>query len=173
MAKLQISIRTLLFVVAAIAVLMAALVEINGRIEDIVANGYRVQAVGDLLVDYLDDCGKWPDNWDDLNRYVETNKSTFHNVPNINDLQTHVRIKFDFDPDGVDWQSEWIDEQPAFVVVFSRYGRTAGATRNPNHFLYDYLRGDVPQSKLNANKKLRRSSRSAALNCVESTARAR
>ena len=173
MAKFQISIRTLLFIVVAVAMLMAAAIELTGRIEDLVANGYRIQAAGDLLVDYLDDCEKWPENWDDLLRYVEAHKSTFQYAPNIKDLQSHVRINFDFDPNSIDLKEGWSDEKPPFIVVTSRYGRTAGATRNPNEFIYDYLRGDVPQSKLNANKKLQRSARSSVLTCVESTPRPR
>ena len=159
MAKLQISIRTLLILVAVVAVLMTAAMEINGRIEDLAANGYRVQAAGDLLIDYLDECGTWPENWDDLSRYVEANKSTFRYVPDIKDLQTHVRIKFQFDPDEIDLQSEWSDEKPPFVVVISRYGRTAGATRSPNEFIYQYLQGQVTRSMLNTNKQLKRSLR--------------
>lgn len=96
MAKLQISIRTLMFVVAAVAMLMTAAIELNGRIEDIAANGYRVQEAGDLLVDYLDDSGTWPESWDDLYRYVETHKSELRYVPKTRDLQSHVRISFDF-----------------------------------------------------------------------------
>lgn len=157
MAKPQFSIRTLLIAVTVVAALLAAAIEINGRIEDLAANGYRVQAVGDLLVDYLDECGTWPENWGDLDRYVEANKSTFRYVPNIEDLRTHVRIKFQFDPDEVDLQSGWSDEKPQFVVVISRYGRTAGATRNPNEFIYAYLKGNLTHSMLNANKQLKRS----------------
>lgn len=159
MAKPQFSIRTLLIAVAVVAVLLAVAIEINGRIEDLAANGYRVQAVGDLLVDYLDECGTWPENWDDLHRYVEANKSTFRYVPNIEDLRTHVRIKFQFDPDGIDLQSEWSDEKPPFVVVLSRYGRTYGATRNPNEFIYEYLQRKLTHSMLNENKQLKRSPR--------------
>jgi hypothetical protein len=140
MAKFQISIRTLLIIVASVAMLMAAAIELKGRIEDIAENGYRVQAAGDLLVDYLDDCGKWPENWDDLHRYVESHKSTLQYAPNVNDLQSRVRINFDFDPDSIDLEVGWSDEKPPFIVVTSRYGRTAGATRNPNEFIYEYLR---------------------------------
>lgn len=157
MAKPQFSIRTLLIAVAVIAVLLAVAIEINGRIEDLVANGYRVQEAGDLLVNYLDDCGKWPENWDDLYRYVDANKSTFRYVPNIKDLQNNVRIQFQFDPDKIDLQSGWSDEKPPFIVVISRYGRTVGATRNPNSFIYEYLQGKVTHSMLGRNKQLKRS----------------
>lgn len=150
MAKLQISIRSLLLIVAAVAILIAAAKELNRRIEDLVANGYRVQEAGDLLVDYLDDCGTWPEDWNDLHRYVEAHKSTFRYVPNINDLRTHVRIDFEFNPNAIDLQSAWSDEKPPFVVVSSKYGRTAGATRNPNQFICEYLRGDLPSSKSKA-----------------------
>ena len=75
MAKLQISIRALLLFVAGVAILMAAAIEVNGRIEDLAANGYRVQAAGDLLVEYLDDCGTWPKNWDDLHHYVDSHET--------------------------------------------------------------------------------------------------
>jgi hypothetical protein len=159
MAKLQISIRGMLLIVVAIAILSAAAIELNGRIEDLAANGYRVQAAGYLLVDYLDDYGEWPKDWDDLYRYVETNKSTLKYAPDVKDLQSRVRIIFDFDPYSIDLKEEWSHENPPFIVVISTYGRTAGATRNPNEFIYYYLRGDVPRSKLYANKKLQRSAR--------------
>ncbi len=154
MAKLQISIRKWLILLTAFAFFLACFIELNGRIDDVIANGYRVQTVGDLLVDYLDDCGKWPANWDDLDKCVEAHRSRFQHVPRIHELQANVRIDFDFDPYGVDLHSEWSDEKPAFTVVRSKYGRTSGATRNPNQFIYEYLRGDVPQSMLFMNKKL-------------------
>ncbi len=102
MAKLQVSIRAWLLIISAIAVLLACFIELNGRIDDVVANGYRVQEVGDLLVDYLEDCGKWPANWDDLHHYVEAHRSRFQHFPRIHELQANVRIDFDFDPNRVD-----------------------------------------------------------------------
>ena len=141
MDKLQLLLRTLLLTFAAIAVLIAAIVEIDGRIEDLAANGYRVQAAGDLLVHYMKNRGQWPKNWDDLRRFVEDHKSDMEYPPNINDLQSHVRINFDFDPNTIDSQSESLYKGTRFIVVSSTYGRTAGATRNPNQYIYDYLRG--------------------------------
>ena len=157
MVKLQLTLRTMLIIVAAVAILLAAVRELNRRIEDLAGNGYRVQEVGFLLVDYLDDCGKWPGNWDDLHRYVESHRSTLQHVPNIGVLQSHVRIKFDFDPNGIALPFEWSDEKPPFIVVSSKYGRTTGATCNPNEFIFHYLCGDIRQSKLYANKKFQRS----------------
>lgn len=153
MAKIQFSIRSLLLIVTAAGILVAVVVELNGRLDDLYANGYRVQAAGDLLVKYLDDCGKWPKNWDDLRQYVEDHKSTLRYVPDMIDLQNHVRIKFDFDLDRVDLQSRWSDSKPPFVVVSSTYGRTSGATRNPNEFIYAYLRGEVVRTSLDPLKK--------------------
>ena len=142
-AKLQLSLRRLLLAVAAVAVLIAAVFELDARIEDLSANGYRVQAAGDLLVDYMKDSGKWPEGWNDLTRFVEHHKSELQYRPNIQDLRSHVRIDFDFDPTTVDLRSEWSDNNPQLIVVSSTYGRTSGATRNPNHFVYAYLRGGV------------------------------
>ena len=141
MAKLQLSLRTLLLTVAAIAVLIAGILEIDGRIEDLAANGYRVQAAGDLLVHYMKNRGQWPKTWDDLRRFVDDHKSDMEYPPNISDLKSHVRINFNFDPATVNSQSESLDNRSQFVVVSSTYGRTAGATHNPNQYIYDYLCG--------------------------------
>lgn len=156
MAKLQFSIRGMLFSSAVIALILAAAIELNGRIEDLATNGYRVQEAGYLLVNYLDDSGKWPEKWEDLHRYVEANRSTLRFTPDVNDLQSYVRINFDFDPDQIDLKEGSLDEKPPFIVVESIYGRTIGATCNPNEFIYAYLRGDVQQSPLYTNKKLKR-----------------
>ncbi|XZE36229.1 hypothetical protein SH501x_001787 [Pirellulaceae bacterium SH501] len=159
MSKFQISIRGMLFAFVVIALVLAAAIELNGRLEDLATNGYRVQTTGYLLVDYVDDFGKWPESWEDLQRHIEANRSTLKFAPDVTDLQSYVRIDFDFDPDRIDLKRGWFDEKPPFVVVESVYGRTAGATCNPNEFIYAYLRGDVLQSPLHANKKLQRVSR--------------
>lgn len=131
-----------MIVVAVVAVLIAAAIELGREIEEVASNGYRVQEAGDLLVDYMRNVEEWPRDWEDLHRYVESGRLTFEHAPNIQELRTHVRIDFGFDPSEVDVQLQWSDEKPAIVVVSSRYGRTAGATRNPNQYIYEYLRGD-------------------------------
>ncbi len=150
MVRFQISLRTSLLIVAAVAIMLAVALELNRRIEELAANGYRVQAAGDLLVDYLEDVGTWPKDWEELQQYVEEHKSSLRRFPNINDLQAHVRIAFEFDPNDPNWRSKWSNAKQPFVVVSSRYGRTAGATHNPNEYIYDYLRGVLPRS--NAEK---------------------
>lgn len=156
MAKFQFSIRGMLIAFAVIALIFAAAIELNGRIEYLSTNGYRVQEAGYLLVHYLDDSRKWPEKWEDLHRYVEANRSTMRFAPDVNDLQSYVRIKFDFDPDQIDLKKGSLDDKPPFIVVESIYGRTTGATCNPNEFIYAYLRSDVHQSPLYTNKRLKR-----------------
>ena len=143
MGKRQFSLRTFLLLIAGVAILLGALLEVRGRIEDLVANGYRVQATGDLLVNYMRVCGKWPKGWEDLRRFVQDHKTELRYPPDLKDLQLNVRVDFDFNPANVDFRSEWSETKPQFVVVASRYGRTAGATRNPNHYIYAYLRGEA------------------------------
>jgi hypothetical protein len=150
MVRFQISLRTSLLIITAVAILLAVALELNRRIEDLAANGYRVQAAGDLLVDYLEDVGTWPKDWDVLHQYVEDHKSTLRSIPNISDLRAHVRIDFEFDPSDLNLRSKWSKDKQPFVVVSSRYGRTAGATHNPNEYIHDYLRGVLPRS--NAKK---------------------
>lgn len=158
MVRLQISLRTSLLIVAAVAILLAIALELNRRIEELAANGYRVQAAGDLLVDYLEDVGTWPKDWDDLHRYVDEHKSSLRRFPNINDLQAHVKIDFEFDPNDPKWRTKWSNAKQPFVVVSSRYGRTAGATHSPNEYIYDYLRGVSPRSQ---TKKVRENDRNS------------
>ena len=150
MVRFQISLRTSLLIITAVAILLAVALELNRRIEDLAANGYRVQAAGDLLVDYLEDVGTWPKDWDDIHQYVEDHKSMLRSIPNVNDLRAHVRIDFEFDPNDLNLRSKWSRDKQHFVVVSSRYGRTAGATRNPNEYIHEYLRGVRPRSKAKA-----------------------
>ncbi|AMV35595.1 hypothetical protein VN12_26115 [Pirellula sp. SH-Sr6A] len=155
MARYQLSVRMLLFVVAAIALLIIAGMEFLGRVENMASNGYRVQDAGDLLVFYLDDCGSWPKDWDDLIRYADAQQATFPRAFNVNDLQTQVRIRFDFEPDKIDTAGEWSNESPPICVVASRYGRVAGATHNPNPLIYLYLQGRIYVTNENSIKRFR------------------
>lgn len=143
MGTRQFSLRTFMLFLAGVAVLLVALLEVNGRIDDLTKNGYRVQATGDLLVDYMKACGKWPNGWEDLRRFVQDHKTELRYTPDLKDLQSNVRVDFDFNPAKIDLRSEWSETKPPLVVVTSRYGRTWGATRNPNQHIYAYLRDEA------------------------------
>ena len=51
-----------------------------------------------------------------------------------------VRIEFDFDPTSLNMRSEWSDTNLSIQVVTTRYREIAGATKDPNLCVFEYLK---------------------------------
>ena len=139
MARLQISLRGILILTAGVAALLAIAIELNRRIENLVLNPYRLQSTGDLLVAYLEDVGDWPEDWKALHQYVESHPSHPSGVKTFKELQDNITVDFSFNPDLVDYESLWSDDNPQLKVVFSNDGGINGATRDPNSTIFLYL----------------------------------
>jgi hypothetical protein len=139
MARLRVSLRSILLLTAIVAVLLAGILELNRRLENYVLNPYRLQSTGDLLVDYLENVGDWPNNWNTLRQYAESHSSALQGIRTFRELEANMMVDFTFKPDLVDTNSEWSDENPQIKVVVASDGRTYGAVRSPNETIYRYL----------------------------------
>lgn len=154
--RFRLTSRTLILVAGVAAVLTASVREMNSVYTDMSVSGYFVQETGDLLVFYLHESGKWPENWEDIKRFTETHKSSMKYPPKVEELERYVRINFDFDPECVDLEAPWSDHEPPLCVVTSRSGRVVGQLRDGNEGIYRYLRGEFVVSYLNHNKRIAR-----------------
>lgn len=133
------AIRSILLVTLAVALILGFLREAHRRLNDRIRNPYRLQATGDLLIDYMDNHNRWPTGWEELQRFVLSESHVENEVVWIQELKQTVRIDFSFDPMSLRTATDGIQIEPSLTVVMANDGTRHGATRDPNAAIYDYL----------------------------------
>lgn len=146
MARFQISIRSTLLIIAAIATLLATAIELNRRANNLIRNPYRVQYSADLLIEHMDKTGKWPRSWDELSLFVESKGTDLRGIRSFHDVRTNVTIDFSFDPNLIKPRLESLEDEPPLKVVVAHDGTLHGATQDPNKMIFRYL-----QQRLSTN----------------------
>ena len=134
MPGLKFSLRTLLIGCAVVATVLA----IDRRIDHHIRNTYRLSIAAYVLGCYLDGTDKWPDSWDSIRQYVNSNPSQFTSLGSIDDLENNITIDFAFDSNSIDWDAYHADAK-SLHVVFTKNGQTNGATGSPNDVVLQYF----------------------------------
>lgn len=130
---MKFSLRTLLIVCAVVATVLA----IDRRIDHHIRNTYRLSIAAYVLGSYLDGTDKWPDSWDSIRQYVNSNPSQFTSLRSMDDLENNIKIDFAFDSNSIDWE-EYEAQGKSLCVVFTTNGQTTGATGSPNDVVLQY-----------------------------------
>ena len=111
-------------------------------IEKTVMDAYRVWGTGDMLVAYMEaNDGQWPEDWDDVRRFMAEHPRQYAAVTGFNDVYVHMDIDFTFDPASVDTTIEFDESQPAFRATWLRNGKTTRYEgTGPNEIIFRYLK---------------------------------
>ncbi len=137
--RLRFSIRVILAFTLAIALLLGAGIELNRRMNNYVLNPYRLQSMGDILIAYLEKHERWPANWDEVQRFVESNGNNLYGVRTFRELKENIVVDFSFDPAAIDVRNGQTEEGTHLRVVIATDGRIHGATHDPNTTILRYL----------------------------------
>jgi hypothetical protein len=136
MTRFPISIRSLLWLMVAVALVLSFAIDRNRRFTNRICNSYRLQAMGDILVDYLESRDEWPEDWNQLRQFVESNGNALHGVRTFSELQANLIIDFSFEPaSAMDGSQDGLHS----MLVVARDGSREGATRSPDVTIYRYL----------------------------------
>ncbi len=117
-----------------IAVGVAGVAEITRRLNNYILNPYRVESTGDLLVAFMEKHDRWPADWGELQRFVESGGHTVYGVRTFQELRNNVMIDFSFDP-----KSASLADAQRLHVIAANDGTVHGATHDPNAMIFDYL----------------------------------
>lgn len=137
--RLRISIRAILIVTLVIALILGVLIELNRRLENYVLNPYRLQSTGDILIEYMEEHNRWPSDWDELQRFVESNGNNLFGVRTFRELRENISVEFDFDPATINLSVENEVDEPQLRVVVATDGGYHGSTHDPNTTIFRYL----------------------------------
>ncbi|MEM7478751.1 MAG: hypothetical protein AAF483_27525 [Planctomycetota bacterium] len=135
--------RSILLLTLVVALILGFIRELNRRLNDVIMNPYRLQAAGDLLIDYMESRNCWPTNWADLKQFTETPGHGLQGVREFHEIEQNVRVDFSFDPMSFSTAPNSLDEDSHLTVVVANNGTTHGATRDPNTAIRDYLIGKL------------------------------
>lgn len=139
MTRLPYSIRSLLWLTVSIAMILAFAIELKRRIDNRFRSAYRFQAMGDILVDYLERHDDWPTDWNQLRQFVESNRNNLHGVRTFNELQAKIAVDFSFEPSSMKFPIDDLLIGNSCGIVVARDGTKTGATHDPNVTIFRYL----------------------------------
>lgn len=136
------SLRSVLLATTGIAILLAigtGLYRLKEHVENSISNSYRLEAAGELLLEFNEENGRWPDDWESLEHHAAKHHSRLYACKTFDDLRNNIVIDFSVDLRKVDTESIWSAADPQLRLISARTGQTHGATFDPNELIYLHL----------------------------------
>lgn len=145
------SLKTLLTLVFAVALLIAAIQHVSRQLIAKVRDGYSQQVVAVLLIKFMEENeGKWPKNWNSLEPIYRRDLKSL-NPGVFEELKQRIFVDFSADIERMRRDS-LTSEKPAFRVVSAKFTSGFHPIEEPNTSIHCYLKNklekDVDRSHL-------------------------
>lgn len=138
---MQFSIRRLMAVVLIVALLCVCGVFLRGLVSA-PDDAYAMWGAGDLLIEFMiANDGRWPDDWDELDTYLESTSDKSTMGGSVAELEKRILINFDFDPAQARKSIRRGESEAILRPVRTLSGfNTHFDTVEPNQRIHDYLK---------------------------------
>lgn len=101
---MRISLRSALLLTSVVALLLAigvGVLRLKEHVENSILDSYRLIEAGKLFINFKDETGTWPHDWECLEEYATSHGSQLSACETVDDLQCNIEI--DFSIDSEDW----------------------------------------------------------------------
>ena len=147
LVSMTFSLRTILILTSIIAVAIALGFRLKNYVEDSIANNYRLVSAGNLFLDFKNETGDWPRDWEGLEEFALKTNARLFACENFDDLRENISIDFDIDLSNLDTSSDWSDDKPPLKLIVAKTGQMHGATFNPSKLIYLQIQRDSDEMR--------------------------